>query len=205
MPFDRSKAIERSVDSVARIYAIIIGLALSEAIKTLIVKDSAGQMDLRFATIWSGGAPFVAFVVTLVPFWHGMNRHLDRSYLEKVEGVVEGALLLDFGTFFLESGLFLIAGWGLRSGFVTYYCLMAVFVLDIVWGGISHLIHFRGAKSHAISWSVINIIAIVLMLGVLTFPFSPKPPVLTVIAVLRTLADYWNGRNFYFPKQAPEP
>jgi hypothetical protein len=101
MTFDKAKAIERSVDSVARIYAIIIGLALSEAIKTLIVKDANGQMELNFQTLWSGGAAFLAFVVTLVPFWHGMNRHLDRAYLEKTGAVVEGALLLDFGAFFI--------------------------------------------------------------------------------------------------------
>jgi hypothetical protein len=54
MSLDRTKAIERSVDSVARIYAINIGLALSESVKTLIVKDASGNLDLSFRTIWAG-------------------------------------------------------------------------------------------------------------------------------------------------------
>lgn len=69
MSLEKGKAIERSVDSVAKIYAIIIGLALSEAIKTLIVKDANGLMDLSPRTLWSHGLPgFIAFVFTLVPF-----------------------------------------------------------------------------------------------------------------------------------------
>jgi hypothetical protein len=97
MILEKNKAIERSVDSVARIYAIIIGLALAESIRTLIVKNANGAVDLSLTTLWSGAPAFLAFVFTLVPFWHGMNRHLDRSYLEKEENGVEGALLLDFG------------------------------------------------------------------------------------------------------------
>ena len=82
---------------------------------------------------------------------------------------------------------------------------MAIFVLDVIWGGTSHLIHFRGEKSHAISWSAINIGATLLMLGVITFPFAPKPPVLSALAVTRTIFDYWNGRDFYFPIEPPAP
>jgi hypothetical protein len=73
MILEKNKAIERSVDSVARIYAIIIGLALAESIRTLIVKNANGAVDLSLTTLWSGAPAFLAFVFTLVPFWHGMN------------------------------------------------------------------------------------------------------------------------------------
>src|ERR1019366_1919724 len=111
MMLEKYKAIERSVDSIARIYAIVIGLALAESIKTLIVKSANGNVDLSLPKLWSGTPAFIAFVFTLVPFWHGMNRHLDRSYLEKEGVVAQGALLLDFAVFFIESGLFLVAAW----------------------------------------------------------------------------------------------
>jgi len=202
MSLDKSKAIERSVDSVAKIYAIIIGLALSEAVKALIVKNADGKMDLSPPTLWSGAPAFLAFVFTLVPFWHGMNRHLDRCYLEKTTSVVQGALLLDFGVFFVEASVFLIAAWALRSDLVTFYCLGIIFLLDVIWGAVSHQIHFPGEKSHAISWSAINIVAILLMLGVITFRFDPKQPVLMAIAIVRTIVDYRNGRYFYFPAGA---
>jgi hypothetical protein len=180
-------------------------LALSEAVKTLIVKDASGKMDLSPQTLWSGTPAFLAFVFTVVPFWHGMNRHLDRCYLEKTARVVQGALLLDFGVFFVEASVFLIAGWALRSDLVTFYCLGVIFLLDVIWGAVSHQIHFPGEKSHAISWSTINIVAILLTLGVVTFRFEPKPPVLMAIAIVRTIVDYWNGRGFYFPTGAAKP
>jgi hypothetical protein len=55
---------------------------------------------------------------------------------------------------------------------------------------------------NALSWSAINIVAILLMLGVITFSFDPNPPVLMAIAIVRIIVDYWNGREFYFPKLA---
>src|SRR5262249_39014353 len=145
-------------------------------------------------TLWSGTPAFLALAFTVVPFWHGMNRHLDRCYLEKPdEAVVHGALLLDFAAFFVEAGIFLLAAWALREDLVPFYCLGTIFLLDIVWGGVSHVIHFPGEKSHAVGWSAINIVAILLMLGVVTFRFDPKPPVLMAIAIARTIVDYWNG------------
>ena len=47
---------------------------------------------------------------------------------------------------------------------------------------------------------MINIFAVLLMIGVVTFPFSPKPPVLMALAIVRTIVDYCDGRDFYFPK-----
>ncbi|MCU1329940.1 MAG: hypothetical protein JWN34_5310 [Bryobacterales bacterium] len=199
MGLEPTKAIERSVDSVAKIYAIIIGLALTESVKTLIVKDTHGNISLDLPTLWAGSPAFLAFVFTLVPFWHGMNRHLDRCYLEKAHAVVHGALLLDLSVFFIEASIFLIGGWSLRSGLSTFYCLGVVLLIDVVWAAISHQIHFPGERSHSLSWSTINIGAILAMLGVLTFSFDPKPPLLMAIAMVRTIVDYRNGRAFYFP------
>ena len=200
MRLEKSKAVERSVDSIAKIYAIVIGLALSEAVKTLIVKDSNGNLDLSWATFWTGAPTFVAFVFTLVPFWHGMNRHLDRCYLEKAGIVAQGALLLDFFVFFIEASLLLLSGWALRSGLVTFYCLGWILFVDMIWGFISHQIHFAGQKSHVKSWIVINLVAGFLSLLVITFNFNPKPPVLMAIAIIRSIVDYWTGWEFYFPE-----
>src|ERR1035437_9224515 len=178
MSLEQNKAIERSVDSVARIYAIVIGLALAESVQTLIVKNQQGNPDLSFAAVVTGVPAFVWFVVTLVPFWHGMNRHLDRCYLEKTGVVAQGALLFDFAVFFVEASLLFIAGWALRSGLVTFYCLGAVLLIDMVWGFISHQIHFPNQKSHVKRWSAINIFAGVLALLIVAFPFNSKPTVL---------------------------
>jgi hypothetical protein len=81
MGFEHGHLIERSVDSVQRIYAVVIALAISQVIQSLLKNSNGTTMDLSQAL--AGLPAFVAFLVTLVPVWQGMNRHLDRSYLEK--------------------------------------------------------------------------------------------------------------------------
>ena len=61
------------MDSVAKIYAIVIGPALTESVKTLIGKTSEGQPNLSMIAIKTGQPAFIAILATLVPFWHGMN------------------------------------------------------------------------------------------------------------------------------------
>jgi hypothetical protein len=140
--------------------------------------------------------------MTLVPFWHGMNRHLDRCYLEKKSGVVQGALLLDFGTFFLEASLLFAAAWSLRSGIYSFIALGALLTIDMIWGFISHLIHFPGQKSHVRRWSAINLTAIVIAILIVTYAFQPKTVVLMVLAIVRSIVDYSLCWPFYFPPQS---
>jgi hypothetical protein len=203
MSIDADKVIERSVDSIAKIYAVVIALAIAQSIQTLI-KDPNGGADLRVEAILSGTPAFVAFLFTLVPFWHGMNRHLDRCYLEKASVVAQGALLFDFVAFFLEAGLLFAAGWSLRTGIATFYCLGILLATDMIWGYISHLIHFPGRKSHVLKWSIINVAAGALAFGVVEFPFKQKPWVLMAIAILRSIADYKFCWKFYFPISGAE-
>lgn len=203
MTAELSKPIERSVDSVQKIYAVVIALAISQAIRSLL-KGPDGVTEITWSQLSPGLPSFVAFLVTLVPFWHGMNRHLDRCYLEKTAGVVQGALLLDFGTFFLEAIALFAAGWSLRSGVETFWYLGGLLGLDMIWAFISHQIHFPGTRSHAVKWSVINVVAALFAILVITYPFQYKLLVLMVIAVFRSVADYLLCWSFYFPSKSLE-
>src|SRR5438067_3496175 len=197
MPLNADKATERSVDSIARIYAVVTALAISQTVQTLL-KDPASAI-VNSATLLAGTPAFIAFLFTLVPFWHGMNRHLDRCYLEKNETVVRGALLFDFVVFFGEAGLLFAAGFTLRSGLTSFYFLGALLLVDMIWGAISHQIHFAGKKSHVVKWSAINVAAGFLAFLVVEFPFNQKTVVLMGVAILRSIADYALCWNFYFP------
>lgn len=204
MSIEPTKVVERSVDSIQRIYAVVIALAISQSIQSL-VKDPSGLTNLDLYRLWPGLPPFIAFLATLVPFWHGMNRHLDRCYLEKQGGVVQGALLLDFATFFAEAIFLFAAGWSLRSGIDTYKYIGGLLCVDMIWAFISHQIHFQGKKSHAVSWAVINVVAIVIAVLIVAYPFAGKPLLLMMVAVLRSIADYGFGWGFYFPNPHPQP
>lgn len=200
MKSDGERIKERSVDSLQQIYAVVIALAISQAIQSLL-KDPARGTVLGVDEIRLGLPPLVAFLVTLVPFWHGMNRHLDRCYLEKKESVRQGALLLDFVTFFVEAGLLFAAGWSLRSGIHTFIYLGALLFVDMLWGFISHQIHFPGHKSHVRKWSAINLAAIALAVPIIAYPFMWKTTVLMALAIVRSIVDYGLCWDFYFPAQ----
>jgi hypothetical protein len=106
----RKKILERTVDGLQKVYAVVDGLAL-------------GQGNKRSRNVAKGGhagdllggpcpvPPFGAFLVTLVAFFHGMNRHLDRCYLDRSIAFPRwGAFFLDFFVFFVQSSLrFLVA------------------------------------------------------------------------------------------------
>ena len=198
MTSENERIKERSVDSLQQIYAVVIALGIAQAIESLLKDPGRGAL-LEPAQVREGLPAFVAFLVTLVPFWHGMNRHLDRCYLEKKTPVVQGALLLDFWTFCVEASLLFAAGWSLRSGIHSFIALGLLLSVDMLWGFISHQIHFRDRKSHVIRWSAINLGAIALAVLVVAFPFQYKTGVLTFVAVLRSIVDYSLCWNFYFP------
>ena len=188
----------RSVGSLQQIYAVVIALAISQAIQALLKNPISGAL-LEPWQVGPGVPSFVAFLVTLIPFWHGMNRHLDRCYVEKKDSVAEGALLFDFGTFFLEGSLLFAVAWSLRSWVYSFIGLGALLVVDMCWGFVSHQIHFHGHKSHVIRWSTVNLVAIFVAVLVVALPFEHKALVLMVVAIVRSICDYGVCWRFYFP------
>lgn len=142
---------------------------------------------------------FVAFSITVVPFWHGMNRHLDRCYLEKKDSIARRALLFDFGAFFAEGGLLFAAAWSLTSGIYTFGCLGLLLLLDTGWGFASHFIHYRGQRSHVRIWPVVNIGAIFISVLIVVYSLPHEIWLPMTIAICRTVVDYELCRDFYFP------
>jgi hypothetical protein len=198
MSLEADKVFERSVDSIQKIYAVVIALAISQAIQNLLTGGNGGA-GVSPARIFSGLPALVAFSFTVVPFWHGMNRHVDRCYLEKTNGVVRGALLFDFAVFFIEAGCLFAAALSLRSALRPFACLGLLLIVDMVWAGISHWIHFKGKKSHAKKWSRINVVALLAAAFVFLVPPAARPVFLMAVAILRTVADYRYCWQFYFP------
>jgi hypothetical protein len=203
MSIPTDKVIERSVDNVQRIYAVIIALAISQAIQSLLRNPSSTTVELNLKQVPAGLSAFIAFLVTLVPFWQGMNRHLDRCYLEKKAGVKQRVLLLDFAVFFVEAIFLFAAGWSIKSDIETFYWLGALLGVDMIWALASHYIHFPGIRSHAVKWSVINVCAMVTAVLVVVYPFQHKQFALMVIATGRSIADYVLCGDFYLP-DAPD-
>ncbi len=191
---------KRSVDSLQRIYAIIIALAIGHALILAFTRD--GQL-IADETLFRYFPQFIAFVVTTVPFFHGMNRHLENCYLDRGSNPIEGALLFDFVVFFIEAMLlFAFAATLVSTDLKCYMVLGILLVFDSIWAFVSHLIHYRAIKGGPLRWCVIN--AITIGVGVFVYShtyFSPeaKPWLLTVLVFARAISDYSLCWRFYFP------
>ena len=99
--------IMRSVDSLETVYAVVVAFAVTKAIETVLLSGNNASIELN---LFRKHLPaLVAFVATIVPFYHGMHRHLNRVYIEHpIKKTREGFLLLDIFVFFIESCLLVV-------------------------------------------------------------------------------------------------
>src|SRR5207244_2383488 len=115
---------------------------------------------------------FIAYLFTLVPFYHGALRHLDVTYLEDARGQVRpGALMADWSLLFLESCLFLGMAALLQRGQVFLYALTTLLVFDAVWSFIAHLAFSPTVTRLRVEgkWAVINFVTAVVLIGIAVF------------------------------------
>jgi hypothetical protein len=138
-----------------------------------------------------------------------MNRHLEECYIRR-EPRAEGALLFDFVFFFVEASLLFAITASLRGpNLGSFFFLGILLLIDIVWATISDRIHY-GGKAHGITkWIKVNLIMITVGAAIY---FAPATGVristewqawlLLVVAVLRSVLDYYFTWDFYFPKES---
>ena len=90
-----------SVRALEGLYAVVVGLALTGSVLSVV---DAQRMP---APLDGDAVPlFFAFLFTVVPFFHGAVRHLQRTYIEEGHRLVPPALLMgDFGVLFVEACL----------------------------------------------------------------------------------------------------
>ena len=85
--------LKRSIDALQRLYTIVVGLAVTEALRKFIAPTPA-------APWWTDWRALIIFLITIVPFYHGANGHLDQTYLYGFDGrrrEKRYALVIDFG------------------------------------------------------------------------------------------------------------
>ncbi|HEU4883286.1 MAG TPA: hypothetical protein VFT45_13590 [Longimicrobium sp.] len=191
------RSIERSIDTLQRIYAVIAALAFNEALKRTFLQGGAGDVELDVTRI----PEFVAFIVIAVPFLHGMNRHLDNTLSTIVQKNRRGLfviLLIDFLVFMLEACILFLLATSVKGEFLFFRLLILLLLVDLVWSFITWPI----TKSVIWRWAVVNVIAVILMAVLIRWaPFSDAATlwVLMSVSVVRTVCDYWLAWGFYFP------
>jgi hypothetical protein len=209
----RQARIQRSVDSLERLFAVVVGLSITVAVEKVLFDaagnlyawyDSASNTYTFLAVLLDRLPAMIAFITSVVPFFHGMNRHLDRTYVEG--GVVtdkEGFLVMDFFVFFLESCFLLALASSVGSHDRVFLILAGLLLVDAAWSLVTHGIHYSKNAPSTLTWGWINLLAIALLL---LFYFAQVFPAglvrswaLCLVAVVRTVVDYKLCWRFYFP------
>lgn len=191
-------SIKRSVDSLQKIYAIIIGLAISQSINTSINFEGGKWNQALF---FNNLPALISLFAFLVPFYQGMNRHLDLCYVEKRDGNTQGALLFDFAVFCIESCLLFVFTKVFLNDLTGYYIIACMLAVDMVWAFVSHWIHYRKFDPSIRRWAVINFVTLVVGTLILSSTYFPNKAVpFLCLSMLRTVADYFFCWKFYFPE-----
>ena len=202
----RNKRMENSVRSLVNLYTVVIGVALSLAVVRLIdVNKGLEVITLPSALL------FIAFIVTLFPFYHGALRHLDDAYIENDnQNIKDGALVLDFVLLFLHALAFVVLSLLLRRPGHFAWVLVILLSIDVIWGVFAH---FASSSKSGLTveskWSIINfifvgsaiwyLVAHDIYLEELSDPVKLSIPI-AFACVLRSLVDYVWCRTLYFPK-----
>jgi hypothetical protein len=214
---------ESSVRHLQQLYTIVAGLALSDAVGQLFRGDAGGWNET------TGLLLLAAFVVTLIPFYHGAMRHLDDVYLidAAADRVRRVALAVDFAFLFAESCVLFAMAHQLANPPRFFLFLVLLLVVDVAWlvGGYvaaqpSHRLAmelqllFRPRRGQAIAplvWTKNNLffiaLAIVASLILRLWPGldeAPSAALLTLFALARTANDYRLSWDFYFPSPQSE-
>lgn len=201
----RNKRKENSVRSLVSLYTVVIGVALSLAVVSLVGKDGLKSTSLYSFLL------FVAFIATLFPFYHGALRHLDDAYIENDNAHIKsGALVFDFILLFVHALAFVVLSLLLSQPSHFGWVLVILLGIDVAWGIFAY---FAASSPHHMAaetkWAIINFVAVSILVVYLVtnsvrFQQVADPLKLTVIlvvvALLRTLADYVWCSKFYFPE-----
>jgi hypothetical protein len=199
-----AEARKHSVEQLARLYTVVIGIALTLAMRTSITPDQSWPL-LRPDCITNLGS----FLVLVIPFYHGATRHLFATYIEGggSSRIKSGALFLDFILLFLEGCAFVVMSSVVADVSKLAWIVALLLFLDSVWGFLAWLA-FTGAQAQYSEriWALINVCAGVALVAVLLLApekFSangvPGQFVLFAGLSLRTILDYTFCWKFYFP------
>lgn len=203
---------ERPIRHLQGLYTVVVGIALTVALTKLIDQD--GQIPIRFNIL----PYFIAYLFTLIPFYHGALRHLDITYFEDLDQQTKpGALMADWSLLFIESCMLLTMALLVARPVLFSFALVVLLVFDTIWAFLAHLAFSpRSPEQRAEQrWAIINLITAALLILAMIYldslDMKQKPVeiyrwiVILTVSALRTVVDYYFCWSFYYPRSTNNP
>lgn len=201
-----------AVDNLERLYTIVVVLALGKAVEAFLADHDRFRFSVALL------APFIAFVATLIPFYHGANRYLFSAYVFGDYGAAPRrmAALVDLLFFLVQAMIFFAMAIVITEPVVFFSFLVGQLLWDCIWIAV---VHWLGSTlfPRILPWARLNIVTGACMAAVLIHPRLPGNQfllalhddtlrwcLLGVIAVGRTVLDYHFNWDFYWPTTPSE-
>lgn len=218
-----------SKEALKVVYYVIIGLAIAEALNRAFLEDQFFLglkiieqlveiliiiLNLKFGDLAELRylPPFfllIAFLCTICRFVHGASIHFDEPSEYRFNP------LIDFIGFFLQSSFFYLMALSLTIPiqFLVFFLLMIIF--DMAWIILSVIIHSIDRTNTITQWITSDLIIITIMIIFIlinfiisyflsiTIPDIGNTSIILVVLSIAAVCDYWQNRDFYFPKKDP--
>lgn len=206
----RNDAVAANIRVLENFYSFLVSFALTQATYQLVTTLSAGA---ETAQVVGYMILYASFLLTIVPFYQGMNRFLYATHvvrpLEKPSSR-SSPLLLDIYVFVIMSGLLFAMGRFLGNASTFFYIWSSLLALDVVWS----LVVWQVQDSRKPLWALNNLkwLAAAWVYWAVVYVFSKtscssKDAVLWLqygfvgFEVGRTFYDYKINWSFYFPPE----
>lgn len=189
-------------------YSVIVGLSLVQAVSNVIdVTRGAVPMKVELLPF------FISFLVTLLPLYHGVLRHLENAHPGQITRRNRGgAWLADFFLIGMEGCLFVALGVLVVTPEFFAWVLAGLFGLNSIRAFGAYFFAPRDVRSGAeLRWALINLATAEILIIYFTWigPLPPTAglgepalaPAILAITLGRTVTDYVFCWNFYFPKR----
>ncbi|MEP5937349.1 MAG: DUF1937 family protein [Erythrobacter sp.] len=211
-----SESEKSAIDALQKFYSVIVAAAFSGAVLKSLELFSEGAWTIEKT---SQTVLFMSFLVTIVPFYHGMERHLFESHINKQhpewgDGGKASPLLGDVFIFMILGAILFAMGRFTDRPDTFYGLWVALLVIDILWS----LWVWRFNRSPFPRWVIVNSIAVagsgIVWLLISLFAGSPcivgwpimcslivaQMALIFISEATRSFFDYKLNWNFYFPK-----
>lgn len=211
------QALAGTIVSLKGIVSIVMGLALTNTIVTLVTGDAttvggrpAESHGLGLLTLdqISGQAAVgaLAVITAIVRFYHGNNQHVDYVYSRvsanrRIRGrAPRGGIGIDFLVIMVQSVLFALMSFYVDGNRELLLLFMVLLYFDIVWYvTTSTIVIDSDVLGHQRRW-MLNNIGFLAVISALYFQDGEWAITAGLVAfLLNTVVDFWISWRFYFP------
>jgi hypothetical protein len=198
---------QKSMEHLQKLYSTTVGISLSLALYRLL-ESWAKNSEVKYTC----SLLFGAFLVTLIPFYHGALVHLDRAYASTDDSPSKKkdiAHLFAFLMLFIESCLLVALAFLVSLKKPTFFAwsITILFTVDVIWALVTHALGCTvdKEKRFELKWALINFSTLCILVPILYsgryYRIDNIPLAIGLLAgsIVRTFYDYALCWRCYYP------